>query len=326
MLTACGSSSDSMTSSSYDSVASESYNGNYGNTVKVSGFNTSSSTKSEEMVETFETEDMTESNIETTNKTKNELSVEKLVYQCDLSVETLNYDDTIDRLNSLIDKYDILISSEDESDDNGVIAYRDNERTGTRRNKLQLRIPSNNYHAFLDEYSELEVVRSKSQSVRNITAEYYDTKTEISSLRAQEQRLLEMYNECYTIEDMITVEKRLTEVQSELSQLQSNLNYMDMDVAYSYVNITIKEVIEYSTISEPVKTSTFFDRLKNTVSETIEFTLSFLEFVLFMIIRLLPFILMVVIIVVIIVAIVKKKSNKNINKDKIVNTKGDLEN
>lgn len=48
------------------------------------------------------------------------------------------------------------------------------------------------------------------------------------------------------IEDMITVEARLTEVQTELNKQKTLLSSMDMDVDYSTINLNIEEVLEYS--------------------------------------------------------------------------------
>lgn len=105
-----------------------------------------------------------------------------------------------------------------------------------------------------------------------------------------------MLEKCETIEDMITVEQRLSEVQYQLNNLQTTRRYMDMDVAYSYVNIGISEVMEYRQDSEPVKRNTFVDRLKNTLVSTGRGFLSFLEGLLFLIIRMAPYIIIVVVI------------------------------
>lgn len=105
-----------------------------------------------------------------------------------------------------------------------------------------------------------------------------------------------MLEKCETIEDMITVEQRLSEVQYELNNLQTSRRYMDMDVAYSYVNITISEVMEYRQDNEPVRRNTFVDRLKNTIRSTGRGFLYFLEALLFLVISLMPYLLIIALI------------------------------
>jgi hypothetical protein len=117
---------------------------------------------------------------------------------------------------------------------------------------------------------------------------------------------------CDTIEDMITVQERLSEVQYQLNSLNTTKRTMDTDVAYSYVNISVSEVMEYSQDTTPTKTNTFLDRLKNTLSDTWTGFLAFLEWLLFLVIRLIPYI----IIIGIICYIFRKKIRKSLAKHK----------
>lgn len=87
----------------------------------------------------------------------------------------------------------------------------------------------------------------------NISQRYYDTTAQIVALQIQEKNLLAMMEKCETIEDMITVEQRLSEVQYQFDSLQTTRQYMDMDVAYSYVNISVSEVMEYHRDSDKEK-------------------------------------------------------------------------
>ena len=114
------------------------------------------------------------------------------------------------------------------------------------------------YETFLAALDGVGKIISKSTSVDNISQKYYDTTAQIEALQIQEKNLLAMLEKCESIEDMITVEQRLSEVQYELNNLQTTRRYMDMDVAYSYVNISITEVMEYRKDSEAVKQKYFY--------------------------------------------------------------------
>ncbi|MBO5144265.1 MAG: DUF4349 domain-containing protein [Lachnospiraceae bacterium] len=222
---------------------------------------------------------------------------EKLVYHCDLEIETLDYSGTMTSVKDMITKYGGVIQSENESDSGYNWYYEDYRKTsGTLHNYLQVRIPSANYDSFLAELDGVGKIISKSTSVDNISQQYYDTTTQIEALQIQERNLLSMLEQCETIEDMITVQERLSEVQYELNSLQTSKRYMDMDVAYSYVNINISEVMEYRYDSEPIKTNTFMDRLGNTIKSTGKGFLSFLEGLLFLVIRLVPYLLIAAVI------------------------------
>ena len=217
---------------------------------------------------------------------------EKLVYHCDMEIETTEYADTMSAIKNTIEKYDGIIQGENETDSSYNWYYEDYYKTsGTMYNYLQIRIPSANYDAFLQEIDGVGKIVSKSTSVDNISQTYYDTTVEIKALETQEEKLLSMLENCETIEDMITVEERLTEVQYQLGKLKTNLRYMDVDVAYSYVNISVEEVMEYH-YEEPMKKNTFLNRLQDTFTDTWKGFLRFLEGLLFCIIRLIPYIIL----------------------------------
>ncbi len=217
---------------------------------------------------------------------------EKLVYHCDLDIETLDYPTTMTSIKETISKYNGVIQSENESDNGREWYYESYRKTsGTLHNYLQVRIPSEKYDDFLKELDGVGKIVSKSTSVDNISQEYYDTATQIEAFQIQERNLLDMLEKCETIEDMLTVQERLTQVQYELNRLQTNRRYMDMDVAYSYVNISISEVMEYRSEKEPIKTNTFVDRLQSTIKLTISDFRFFLEMLLFLLIRLLPYLM-----------------------------------
>lgn len=223
---------------------------------------------------------------------------EKLVYRCNLELETLDYAGTMTSIKEAIAQYGGVIQSENETDSSYDWYYADYHKTqGTMRNYIEIRVPSKNYDSFVSALDGVGKITSKSASIDNISQQYYDTTTQIEALQIQEKNLLEMLEQCTTIEEMITVQDRLTSVQYDISRLQTSKRYMDVDVAYSYVNISIEEVMEFRAEEEPVKKNTFADRLKNTIKSTASGFLMFLEVLLFLFIRLFPYLVIVGIIV-----------------------------
>lgn len=159
----------------------------------------------------------------------------KLVYTCDLSMETLEYDATMVSIKQAISHFSGFLESE--SCHTGNYGAE-----STRYCSLTVRVPSTKYEAFLQEISKSGSVLDMNARVENITQQYYDTETRIKALKIQEDRLLTMMTECDNVADMIVVEQRLTEVQSEMERYQTQLNVMQTEVDYSTVNINVDEV------------------------------------------------------------------------------------
>lgn len=306
-LTACGGGSptnrvagSTTESASYDSNYSTT--SNYGISSKYKSASDEMYGYSEEEVVTNDT--YTESNAESIenesinnidNSTNSNIVLveDKLVYRCYVDIETLDFDKSYETLQNMMQKYNCVVSSETFGD-KSISYFYDSHYTSSskykngRTDEIIIRVPSANYKAFVSEYGELGNVTSKTQTVDNITQEYYDTTSQVDGLKAEMERLEDMMSQATEIEDMITINQAITELQSEINSLTTYIRTMDSDVAYSYVTMSIREVLEYSEVEQVVKKNTFIDRLKNQCIDTWKGFLEFLENLLFVIIGLIP--------------------------------------
>lgn len=299
LLTGCGGSpskSDSATASNAPAAAyAPVENSEYGMGIAQDNYGMNEAVAAEEA--DYEASDDGSGNNTTQNMDSMTLLEEKLVYRCNLEIETLDYAGTMKSIKEAITQYGGVIQSENETDSSYDWYYADYQKTqGTMRNYIEIRVPSKNYDSFVSALDGVGKITSKSSSIDNISQQYYDTTTQIEALKIQEKNLLAMLEQCTTIEEMITVQDRLTSVQYDINRLQTNKRYMDVDVAYSYVNISIEEVMEFRVDEEPVKKNTFADRLANTLKSTYSGFLMFLEIVLFLFIRMFPYLAIVCII------------------------------
>lgn len=235
------------------------------------------------------------------------LKEDKLIYRCYLRLETLQYAETLASVREKVKAAQGVIENESESDSDSEWYYTDHvRRRGTKYMSLTVRIPTEQYETFLASLEGQGKIVEKNSSVENISRQYYDTQAVIESLEIQEERLLQMMQEAETVEDMLAIEDRLTDVQTELNQYRTHLASMDTDVRYSTVTLDIREVAEYSPDTDPVKQATFADRLKNALKGSWAFFRSLLENLLFALIYIFPVALAAGLIALIVRLILKK--------------------
>ena len=216
------------------------------------------------------------------------LTNDKLVYTCNLDIQTTEYQKTIQAIREKIRQYNAIIEYESETDSDYKWYYSGHvKNSGTMSLSMRVRVPVANYNAFVTDAGDFGKVTSKSQNVENISRKYHNTETRIESLTKEEARLLEMMDKADTIEEMIYIEQRLTDVEAELNSYKSSLEAMDVDVAYSTVNLNVKEVFVYAEPDAP--TVTFGQRIAKAFKESWEGFKNFLEGLLIVIIHLLPF-------------------------------------
>ena len=178
---------------------------------------------------------------------------------------------------------------------------------------MTVRVPSQKYEEFINAIEGEEKITSKNSQVENITKSYYETAALLESSRIQEERLLDMMENAYSIEDMIAIETRLTEVQKEINVYKSQLAVMDTNVSYSTVTLSVEGVRRYTEVKNTFK---FTDRLSNTVRESWESFWNILEWLLFLVIRLIPIILIFTPIVLLIIFIIRRTQPPEIRQMK----------
>ena len=217
-------------------------------------------------------------------------SAQKLIYTSHMEIQTLDFPALLQDIRKLIRDHDGILESESITDsDYDWYKSSGMKREGTFTSSMVIRVPAEKYEGFLESLEGAGgKITSRSTNVENITRAYNDQTIYIASLEKQEERLLQMMEQAASIEDMITIEQRLTEVQTELNQARSNLANMDTDVAYSTVYLSLTEVVRYS---DPVRKTTFFERTRSTSSKSIHGFLIAMELLLDVFIYIFPYLL-----------------------------------
>ena len=174
-------------------------------------------------------------------------SADKLVYTADLTVETKEYAKTMDSLSGFIKSYGGIIESQHETD-NDPDWYRSSyhKNAGTLTCNIRVRVPSAKFNDFLSATGSLGKVISKNMNVENISTRYNDNEATIKALESQQESLLAMLKNATSISDMLEIQERLTRVETELNQAKTNRGTMDSQVAYSTIDITVREVAEFT--------------------------------------------------------------------------------
>lgn len=218
-------------------------------------------------------------------------SQEKLVYTGYMTIETLTYTETVQNVRQYISQYKGIIEHEDEYDDDYYWYSSTSTKRATKYMNLTVRIPTESFSAFMESMEGTGKVRSRSTNVANITQAYNDASARIESLETQQRRLLDMMDKAETIEDMIAIEARLSEVETDLKREETNRRRMDTDVAYSTITLDIREVMEYS---PEVSNVSFLQRIRNTWTSAWKGFAEFLEDLVLAAIRLLPYLLIII--------------------------------
>lgn len=169
---------------------------------------------------------------------------EKIIYSADATVETTDFEGTIEGLTKLIAGYKAYTESSSISGAN----YQSIQSGGrqTRNADYVIRVPVENFDKLMSSLSSLGNVPYNHVYTENVSAQYYDTEARLKTYQAQEERLTELLDMADTVTEVIEIENELSEVRYRIESLQTTLRGWDSKVAYSTVCLSIQEVQEYT--------------------------------------------------------------------------------
>lgn len=185
---------------------------------------------------------------------------QKLIKTVSLSMETKEFDPLLENIRSKVEELGGYIES---SEISGSSYYSVQEN---RYAWLTLRIPADKLEGFVTVVSELGNVTSKNESVEDITLQYVDVEGRKQALETEQARLLELLERAETMEDIIAIESRLSEVRYELQSYGSTLRTYDNQVNYSTVSIRISEV---ERVTPVIEKRTFLEEIQYRLSDNL---------------------------------------------------------
>lgn len=275
------------------------------NNISSSGTSNESSDSKDSISKSEIENDKNTSNNNSENAT---LSEEMLVYSCNMEIDVMDFQKAVSDFKNTLKEYNGFIESENYTDNGSRSHYLSNDKTLMHTYSATVRVPSSKYENFVSGLDSIGTLRFKTAKAENISQEYSDAKTTLEIYEAKRDRYIKMLSTITDDEHAINVEKELTNIEIEIKKLKTNMNKMNNDVAYSYVNIELNEVTEYNT---PYSEKTFLQKLQETAKRSWEYFLYICQTIVFIFIFFLPYIVIIAIIVLIIFKITKSRKKKN---------------
>ena len=233
---------------------------------------------------------------------------QKIVYTGNLKIQTLEYEKSASSIRRKIREYGGFTESENESDDNRTWYYEDS--SGSRRSlSLIARIPSEKFEEFMDSLSGDGKILSRSMNAENISQQYANKENYKKALEKEQERLLAMMDKAGTIEEMIAVEERLSEVERQLNAFKTDLSAMDKDVQFSTIYIDLTEVKRYT---EEPHVTTFGERIENAFDDAISGFVNLCQGIVLFAVRYFPYLILLVIVIILLLRLDKKSKEKRL--------------
>lgn len=167
----------------------------------------------------------------------------KIIYEADLSVLTLDIDDTYTSVLEVVGAYP---------------AYIESEWVNEQKVTLRIRVESSEFDSMiLDLKDEGEELLQYSKTSEDITNQYSTFAARLDALNAQHTRIIELIEVATELEDILALENQRAELEAELNAIGQTLATYDSMVDFSTINMSINLISDLSSLLPTSYTPSF---------------------------------------------------------------------
>lgn len=222
----------------------------------------------------------------------------KLIRNVNMDLETREFDALTKSITDAVTAFGGYIQ---QSDVSGNSLNWSGDRS-SRYSTITARIPSDKLDAFLTEVSSQGNVTYKNESVQDVTLQYTDITSRKKTLQMEQERLWALLEKAESVDAVIALESRLSEVRYQLESLESQLRTLDNQIVYSTVYLSIQEV-QVLTSTDP---DTILVRIQKGLSRSLnQLQVSSVDFVVWFISSL-PILLVLAVLILIVIVVFRK--------------------
>lgn len=121
----------------------------------------------------------------------------------------------------------------------GESSSKDDE--GLTHATLTLRVPADSFDRVMQEVSRLGEVVSSQVNTTDVSEEYVDLEARLRHLQAEEAFYLSLIGKAASVQEMISIREHLSSVQLDKERVQGRMNFLDQQVVYSTLTLSVDE-------------------------------------------------------------------------------------
>ena len=168
----------------------------------------------------------------------------KLIITVNMDAETEDLDAMLSHIDGKIAALGGYMESQEIYNGSAYSNYRH------RNAHMTIRIPAENLSQFVDLVSQNCNIISNYRTSDDVTLQYVSLESRIKALEIEQERLLALLEQADNMEDLLTIESRLTDVRYDLEQIHSQMLVMENRINYSTIHLNVWEVDEPTVIAE----------------------------------------------------------------------------
>lgn len=184
------------------------------------------------------------------------LANRKIIYNTSIGLVVKSYPAFESKLPGLVSVHGGFVAS------NQTQRKFQNEQSGT----WIVRIPVDQYSAFLDGVHSLGFAESRKENAQDVTEEFVDIEARIKNKKQLEARVISILDErSGKLVDVLEIERELSRVREEIERMEGRIRYLADRTSLATVTINCREQQEY----QPATAPSLANRIKEAWSDSI---------------------------------------------------------
>jgi len=156
----------------------------------------------------------------------------KLIRNATAELEVVSFDESVQKITAFA------------AEEKGYVSTTNSEKqaNGKLRGEIVVKVLPDNLDRFLGKLRGIGELKNQALTTEDVTKSYFDTESRLKNARLMEQRLIEILKtKSKDVSDLLEVEKELGRVREQIETMQGELKFMDSQVAFATVTITLAE-------------------------------------------------------------------------------------
>lgn len=228
----------------------------------------------------------------------------KIIKKSNITMQTDNYDSSIQSINDLIKSLEAMIVKMQETQGNSY-SVMNTSSSKLRTADMTIKVSKDKFEDFNTELKTYANVLSYYEEAQDISSSYADVESKISSYKLQEQQLNELMKKATAAKDLLEISNQIQNVIQQREYLQKQKNSYDNQIEYSTVVLRLTEVQ-----SVDIKEKSIFTRIKDSFESSIsgmkEISINVIMFIVYIV----PYMIILAILAFIVNIIIKVNNRK----------------
>ena len=179
----------------------------------------------------------------------------KIITSASLNLEVQNLEKFEAELKTLLSQFKASINNQSR-----------NDYDRRMESNFTIRVPSSNFDQLFEALKPLaKKIENQSINLQDVTEQFIDVESRIKNRKALEERYRELLKQAKNVNDILTIERQLNQIRSEIESQEGRLKYLNDQVDMSTIQLNAFEIKPF--VYEPEPTDGFGQQILKSLSD-----------------------------------------------------------